>query len=315
MTDAPLILGIGPHPQVPTDGVILQGILSLLGEALVNFDFLHLELDDFSVQNYEPDAEPDLIIQCGSPFLWDGMQFSHKYKNFRNIIGTHPEVPILMCGIGSCFPLDFTPERLTQVASDIRTNTQELFSDPRVTIIARDIEAKRILEPLTDRLHLLPCPGFFAPTEGTSLREELLIVWYDPRLGLSKAYWEDERRFDQYVSQFRDTYESYRETHAVRIVAAYDYEVDTARALGLFPEEKITVMKSPEQTLKYTQVTDVYSGRVHFAVPAFAAGAKTILVPIDSRHKTLEDFRMSFHSHQAEFSLGYQNVIKGILFS
>lgn len=258
--------------------------MNIIKCAFGTFSCKHTVLRDNSTNHpddFHPDEKFDLIIQLGSPFVWHRMHLSRKWKNMHTAMFLHPQTPVVMMGVGSCFNLGTTIEFSPDDIKDI-------YGQSRVTTITRDNIAQASLSRAGVYSTCLPCPAFFSHQQTGHLKSPA-IVWYDPRLGLSSSSWKDSMQFTSYVERFR---QFHAENPSAAIYTINQSEIDSARRLGLFEGSGIELILDTRHNVDcMSRVSKLLSGRVHCAVPAFIAGADVELIPIDTRHRTLEDWR------------------------
>ena len=54
--------------------------------------------------NYLENEKFELIVICGTPWIWDKCEVSEKYYHLVCFLNKHPESIKIALGIGSCFP-------------------------------------------------------------------------------------------------------------------------------------------------------------------------------------------------------------------
>jgi hypothetical protein len=287
------VLTIGPDSGYPTDGMISLGVHAILGMAFPGYSFRHAVLfndeknrptDFYSGEGF------DLVVQCGSPFLWDQMEKSVKWDNLQLCRSVHSSAKFVMMGIGSCYPIGFTPSALPDEVS-------EFFSSS--LILVRD----RLAHSLVDNSFLLPCPAFYSMLPSSLPKGPRVAVWYDPRVGVAGCDWQDAGKFDSWVNVFK----GYIFLHGVRDI----YYVDECEFPGeIFGEGYNYIrLRSPSDVIEMIDgCSGMLSGRVHCAIPGLAAGRDVLLQAVDSRGGSFYDF-ISFN-RELEF-LKYVSLLRG----
>lgn len=270
------ILGIGANRFNPRDGVICSGITQILGQDFSQYvmirDTAEQQLDDFL-----PNEQFDYLIYCGTPWLWDQMQFSPKYRNTMLAISAHPEAKVIFMGIGSCLYLNDIDSQIMRRESDQKM-LRSTFAG--TTVIVRDILAKEILDKAGVVASLLPCPSYFNKLK-PSTKECNVMFYHAPRTGISSGYWSNER-----LEEYRDKFRAFNRNHNPQIVVCEKEEIEIAQELFQKP---VHLISTPQETFQWCEKADkVLSGRVHNAVPAQLAGAEVELVPVDSRYLTIQ---------------------------
>lgn len=274
------ILLIGAHTNA-TDGVIAEGIRNLLRKALGAFTEIPMFMYDHQEMTIEKHPA-DLIVVCGTPWLWDSFQDSIKYRNLRKVFAAHKNVPKIFLGIGTCVNLGCIDSDILQRPAEVN-GMKQLFKE--TTVIVRDSLAYTRLSQARIKSTLLPCPAYFCYDNfNFTTREENVMVWCDPRRTISQGDWGNEKRYKGYCSKFVSFYEK----HQPKVYCTSESEIPSAVKLG-FPAP--TVLRKVQDTLDImARANNVLSGRVHCAIPAQAAGCSTELVPIDSRYLTFQKY-------------------------
>jgi hypothetical protein len=289
------ILLIGADQNNPTDGVIVKGIKNLLSKAFKTHTHDYLFLNDHKpMENNELylNNKYDILIVCGTPWLWDSFQESQKYKNLLNIFELHKDSKKLFMGIGTCMNLGDINSKILRRTREIE-GMHKLFG--RHKIITRDHLANELLINANIENELLPCPAYFAydNNEKTS-RFNNIMIWCDPQKTISKDDWKDKNKLNEYYNQYLEFYKKYKP----EVYCAFSEEILKAVEIGL-PEPK--VLKSWEETLEIMKNADkVISGRVHCAVPAISRNADVKLTALDTRSYVVEDFRYNLNLEETE---------------
>lgn len=272
------ILFVGADKTNPTDGVIVKGIYNLVEKAYPGFKSEYIFLDDhneMSISSIYPMNNFDLIIVCGTPWLWDSFQKSVKYSNLKFIFHIHDKAKRLFMGIGTCVNLEDVSSEILRRKDEIQ-GMKDLFNDS--TVIVRDELSRELLSDAKIESTLLPCPAYFCYNDfNFTTKKDNISIWCDPRKTISKSNWVDEKKYKDYCNTFL----AFNDFYNPKVYCAFPEEVESAVKIGL-PEP--TILYTFQDTMDIMMTGDnVLSGRVHCAVPAFSAGCNTTLVPIDSR--------------------------------
>ena len=275
------ILLVGADRTNPTDGVIVKGILNLLTEAYKEFQYEYIFLDDHQPMDEStlyPNGQFDLIVICGTPWLWDSFCFTPKYNNLLKIFKLHKQSKRLFMGIGTCLNLNDIQSDILKRKHEI-AGMKELFSGSSV-IVREELAKERLLLADIESTYY-PCPAYFAYDDFVfSDMKNNIMIWCDPQRTISSGDWHDKKKLNRY-------YEIYQEFHNLFdpiVYCAFENEKQKAVEIGL-PEPK--VLSGYQDTLNiFKHGKYVLSGRVHCAVPAYSAGCLTMLTPLDSRART-----------------------------
>jgi hypothetical protein len=276
------VLTTGPDPNVPMDGMIHIGAQYEIKDMLGEHESIHINLMDHKYQekkDFLPDQKFDYIIQMGSPFIWDMMHISHKWKNFKTLIQTHPEAKIIFLAIGSCFNIGVEK---VNVGKDVI----EVFKNSKIYV--RDRIAFNFLKHHDVKCELRPCAAFRSldKIEINHKAEGSAVVWYNPYKGVSSGWW---KRNNKEFENWKNTYVNFVEMNNVKI--AY-YVSNEEKDVEYLPNLIWIKLNSTKDVINAIQSHNKFlSGRVHFAVPAYAAGRDVKLLQVDSRANTLYDFQ------------------------
>jgi len=260
-------------------------------------------LDDHKPQAFDKLENYDKIVVCGTPWLWDQFQKSHKYLNLLSLFKRYENTPKIFMGAGSCITLDAINDSTILKTDEEVKGIQALYQN--TTVIVRDQAAYKLLRNANVESTLLPCPAYFcyygeAPK---TTKEKNVLVYVDPTKLISSIDWQSKEKLQNYNDQVLKFYNDYKPL----VVIANDYDREACLKLGL-PEP--TLLKTSQDTKNLMRTADnVFSGRVHCAVPAKVAGANVTLFPFDSRYLVLNDFNNL--TDFEPFKHQYINLLKG----
>lgn len=274
------ILGMGANPVNSRDGIIVEGCKSILNIAQFDRYVLIRDHQHQSTDEFYPNEKFDLIVYCGTPWLWDCMDYSMKYANTLSAIRQHPEAKVIWLGIGSSILMsDYS--WVLQSARD-QEMLRQTFANQLVFI--RDSLAHEILTKAGVEHHYLPCPSYFFNPFCQTSKEFDVMFYHAPRTGISKGYWTDQR-----LEEYRDIFrEFYKTLYQAKIAVCEEEEINIA--WSLFGTRPI-LLKDPIDTFHMCKnANKVLSSRIHNAVPALVYGAEVGIVPVDSRAKVITDF-------------------------
>jgi len=190
---------IGASTISPTDSVIHLGIKNIFNYIFDNdcvffetrsHDWLELQDRDDA---FFPGEKFDISVIAGSPWLWDRMSQSFKFRNAIRAFNVHPESKKILFGIGSCFFLDqFYNKHLLMLPDDVQ-GIKALCKN--ALVITRDGLAEKKLERIGVSGHTLPCPSYLCDIDFNKTYDktiENVLIWYDPRIGISRRFWKDK---------------------------------------------------------------------------------------------------------------------------
>ena len=265
------VLLSGTGKENATDGFIYQGTTRLLREAFPGCDIHWYENPNEEDAASPPPGPFDLIVIMGSPWAWEGMSGSYKYKNALKLLQAYPTVPSIMMGGGSCVELGSDT-----LSENSKRTAKPLFDASSVTV-ARDV-----LMPYAD--YLLPCPSYFSIDPNPNLqRDGSIVVFAAPEESISYGYWQREKTR---LKGFYDLIRQARDLGFDFYVTSKNADKDKAalkREVGVEAEvlEDTTAVEAA-----VGRAERVLSCRVHCAVPALVSGAEVRLIAFDTRHRT-----------------------------
>lgn len=278
---------IGPNQHNATDGVIVRGIRNLLKAKYPNNTIIYKLLRNTKnqfISDFHEHMAFDMIVVCGTPWLWDSFQLSVKYHNLKRCFHAHPNAKRLFMGIGSCLLLgDVDTDILSRPAEIL--GMQELFKDS--TVIVRDSVAKQRLDVAQVESTLLPCPAYYCYGLNNLIqpaKTRNILVWTDPQHTISAVGWQDSVKLEEYYNKCL----TYLKQYNAEVYSTDTDDIRTAQLIGLGTPKRLYNSKN---TLDLMMTADkLLSGRVHCAVPARAKGAHVEIMKIDTRSLVVTDF-------------------------
>ncbi len=275
----------------PTDGMIITGTQHLFGRAEIEIDE-YVQISEESGAQRQPIRSPTHIVVLGTPWIWDRCWKSVKYDNLRILLRAHPNAKRLFLGIGSCYPMGHE----SAVMADIMANIGELDVFHGATVTVRDGLALKTLTSSSGVLSIrsLPCPAYWA-LEGTAKEpRERAVIWYDPTIGLSRSSFrpgsEPNLRSWSRLKAHRNAFGREYARSGGRVYCVSKSEIPGALLAGLPEPSVIADIEHAKDIL--SSASEIFSGRVHLAVPAFRHCPKVQLVKVDSRARTLTDVKL-----------------------
>ncbi len=272
------ILLVGANKNNSTDGVIVRGIYNLLDKAYGKYESDYVFLKDTTeMELIDLEDSWDVVVVCGTPWLWDSFQNSVKYENLQRVFDAVPSAKRVFMGIGTCIHLD-------DIGSDILRRPEEIQGMKNLfsmsTVIVRDRLSKTLLENAGIESDLLPCPAYFCYDEqNTPSKTSNVVIWCDPRQTISASGWQDDKKYQDYCKIFVDFYKKHQDN--IDVYCANSNELAPAIMADL---PMPMVLEGYQHTMDIMRsAKNVLSGRVHCAVPAYSAGCNVNLVPIDTR--------------------------------
>lgn len=279
------VLMVGADQYNATDGVIVKGIKELLDKALGKYLYAYHFLNDHELEPYEDsNLGTDLVVVCGTPWVWDNFQNSVKYANLMDIFQKHKDTPKIFMGAGSCISITAGPEILSRPQE--QEGIRALFGFDNTTVITRDsIAYAKLIEAGVNNI-LLPCPAYYCYGDNYVSQSESrnVLIWADPKQTISAVDWQDESKLNKYYELML----KFQRLEQAEVYCANESDVLGAMQIGL---PKPAVLSSYWNTMDLMlQASKVLSARVHCAVPAAALSKRVAIVPLDSRHRVLTEF-------------------------
>jgi len=288
-----------PMPEMNAgDGVIEDGVRQLLDESFpgIDLDLYYIECVGVPA-NGALAAHADrsllasysLLIVCGTPWLWDRCEESRKYADLSYLVEAMPRATKIALGIGACLPLMSDPSLLIGAPSTL-CRLRELWR-LFALITVRDSFAGSILRAAGVETLALPCPSVVAGErmaarmQAEHAERNPAIVVYLPQIGISRDAL--PRAFvDDYLAAQID----FAAASNVDVACILPAEAEwVAKALRR-PLAQVSVLADRESIYRYVAHRPLLvTGRIHVAIPAFMAGTRCCLLPVDSRYRTAEE--------------------------
>lgn len=314
---------IQPDSNTVTDGQIMAGIEYILRtNPEIKFNKLKaLNVDSNQDWFHELPLKQDvnLILVCGTPFMWHDFQHSVKIKNTIDIIQHYTNVKVIFIGIGACIELDHMDSGGILESNNETRCLTHLYNNKNL-VITRDVLAYKKLKRIQLNSALLPDPSLwainlfteavpdqfkFVPNQKTQSTQ----VWYDPLIGISSVYWHrNPIQLQQYYQRYLNFKDPMKSVYC-KTLAERDSAV---RILNLEPQ----IWANPLAVhLTLSKTKRLQTGRVHIALPALSHDIPEIeLIPIDSRYLTFESAKnLLKQKSKAEYLKQYHNLITSYL--
>ncbi len=287
------MLFIIPDPAAnPGDTIIRHGVIELLGSCLGSCspDYYYFESDRPELVEHNAailQKDYDLLVVCGTPWLWDHCISSRKYRELQGLLSAFASATKIALGIGACLPFGETSKLLCRDQATVAglQNVWEQFA----LITTRDRLAATILRKCGIPHHSDFCPSVLAVAhhdrQGASYvhaggKRKGGLVFYTPQHGISRTVLPRE-----FVRQYLEMQISLARNHDLEVACLLPHERDYLA--DIFPDRDIAILDRAEKIIAFVANREtVITGRVHVAIPAFLAGAATFLLPVDSRYRT-----------------------------
>lgn len=271
------ILLFGPFKENATDAFIIEGIRNILTKTFGEFEETYVYHGDSYLNTNEQlkqDEHFDLIVICGTPWIWDRFHLSIKWKNLKALLNIHRNTKSVFFGIGSCLTLN-AASSICETAAE-RQEFENQLKDSLV--IVRDRIAHKKITSSNISSHLLPCPAFYSTTK-TNTTGKPLLIWADLDTTISGIYWRGNLKEHQRIESIVD---AFIKKHNPTIVKANKKEA------GYKQYDCASLINFQNAMDIIAQSNIVLSMRVHNAVPALAMGKSVGIIPIDTRALTVE---------------------------
>jgi hypothetical protein len=231
----------------------------------------------------------DLILQCGTPVIWEGCRNSEWAKLiWRDVLArlAGRGVPVLNLGGGSCYPIERCPATL--VGNPDEEFVRMMLGTARLTTV-RDRVAEQLFGSLGHKTMRLCCPALLAAqayVKPTTPTRKVLISFmrggghYEWGQGIDPSIW--ERTMHVVIAQLRT------EGWQPVLIAHNQAELDLAKQL--WPDLPNTC---PTSAGEYFEVArDAAFGvcnRMHASVALAGLGIPSVAVGTDSRNLMVEN--------------------------
>lgn len=258
------------------DTFIEWGLKVLLTEVLdgpVRFHNVFFEpLDSMEL------PEHNLLVLCGTPWIWDQCTKSAKYGDLVKVLSLS-DAPKIAAGIGTCFPLGFDCNTIEQ-AHTFMPGLENIFS-AFSSITVRDKFAQKICELVKLRSNLLCCPAVFANEylhPLTHKPDKDILFFYAPQFGLSRSILSED-----FTRHYIDLQVDYATSNSAEVLCINPHEAQAVEKMGLKPD----LLTSPEQVgERLLAARTLLSGRVHGCMFTAGLDISAALLPVDTRYMT-----------------------------
>jgi hypothetical protein len=236
----------------------------------------------------------DLIVQCGTPGLWDGCQWCEWWLPlWRDVIGEiHRRIPVYNLGIGSDYRLDLPPRRIER--SKDEAFLRELLSYCRLTTV-RDSLARDLLSTLGYDVPLLVCPAVlaFGDSQADESRRDTIIVNYMRRGGHDDFGQNIDA--DRWLGVLRQVLGRMRQRYPLLLLCHNRAEMQLAETF--FPGDQRLLAATPDDFRR--AVTHGLVGlcnRLHASVAMAGLGVPSVAVSGDTRILMVKQAGLPCHS-------------------
>lgn len=237
----------------------------------------HYTVSWYATQPFSTDmplSTHDAAVVCGSPWLWDQCNQSEKYQLLRQFLDFSQAKLKLVIGLGSSFILG--QKRPPTLDTDIWREFD--------LVLCRDQLAADLLSEDGVKATVVPCPAYFAGLELAKRTAqggpEVLVytAFADPR-SVPGAKYADPTALAEFQEFQRRWLKQGRPVLTMTVP-----DLEEVNRLGKEPTWHS--VDPATLTRHFTSFSAVYTGRVHGAIVAQAAGCAAHLFPIDSRAVT-----------------------------
>jgi hypothetical protein len=250
------------------DRVIYLGIKNIFQETLGVFNAVEFDIDT----QYEKSAyeKLDAVVFCGTPQLAVGATLNLQRRMgevFSFFTG-----PVLNMGAGA---FHFNNQSIDDFVKDVTSSTiVDFFINYKKfnLVTVRDSSAKCLLDELSVKSHLLPCPGFYSAygQECNPNGFGLISV-----LGPTSTYW------DKFEGNIFSLYEELRDRYPDFVFVAHDQsDIELLEYLGedyYFTDREESFIKLLKES------SQLITMRIHSALPAITLGSEVVLLGFDNR--------------------------------
>jgi len=234
----------------------------------------------------------DLIVQCGTPVLWENChRCEWAIPLWGRVVGRLAgPVPVLNLAAGSCYPWERQAEEI-QIPADAEY-LRTILGYCRLTTV-RDHLAQKLCRSLGTETSLLPCSAFLAADQAAPAKPEgnyLLINYmeggghYDWGQGIDAAAW--KREVLTLMARLRPRYELRFICHnEAEYRLAQDLDPVIPRLCPKTPAEFFTLVAGAQGAV---------CNRLHASVALAGLGVPSVAVGTDTRMLMLKEIGLPF---------------------
>lgn len=225
----------------------------------------------------------DLIIQCGTPILWNGCSKSEWAEPVwqRIFARLRGRIPILNLAGGSCYPLNDLPERLDPMSDD-GAFVRLMWNSASVTTV-RDKLAAQLFKSVGHTPEIIPCSAILAGRSVGAMPSDHsgpVLLNFMKKGG----HWDfgDPSCSERWAQTLTETYLRIRKKYPIAFLCHNDEENELAQSLT--QGDPVFHPRSVEEYFEaVSHARAAICNRMHASVALAGIGIPSIAVCNDSR--------------------------------
>lgn len=234
---------------------------------------------------WEDVPETDILVVCGTPWVWDQCGPSEKYRALEKALCRASTACKIGLGLGSCYPLEMSVEDALGSAKAL-SGLWGQFSELEV----RDRFAYDVFTRCGLSVQLRPCPSWWACEDVKANPTRPLIIPVDPyhcvaTEGLTGP------ELTSLDHQWRNWFRLLPSAKVVTVgLRDQEYVSGLGRQAELIRQDD--PFSSEEETVNrllsaIASASFLVTSRIHAAIPALSLGIPTTIIPLDTRALTV----------------------------
>jgi len=255
----------------------LQGVKNLLLGAFKDKNVRFSEVD-----RWKPEMKYksiiDLSVYAGMPQYGAREEIGKTEENLKAMRENIPKVMNIRSG--TSFELNSNEEDVIDLMAN--AGVAEHYKNEKLSLrTSRDSITKRYFDRIGNDCEAFPCPSFFSSTNVGDKKYKAIALLNDSSF-VTDQYNGDLKALTTSMERLFDNKENlFYVAHSHKDVEFYE-KLDTEVPLKVFDKEEDLIQF-------YSEVSHMISFRLHGAVPAWASGAKVVILAFDGRTKILKE--------------------------
>lgn len=229
----------------------------------------------------------DLIINCGTPVIWNGCS----YAEWAKVIWEHVfgrlsnKVPIMNLAAGSCYPFENQPKSFKDISENDAIYIKKISKIACLTT-TRDVVAKKIFEESGEDISLLPCAAFIS-NFNVSIKNERNWFIINYMEGAGHYDFSQNIDKDKWEQIIKDVINKYRDKYKIVFLAHNKREFDISKIID--PTIPVCLPKTVEEYFSIISNGKIaLCNRLHASIALAGLGIPSVSVGTDTRLMMVE---------------------------
>jgi len=275
------------------DDVTFESIHHIVTQVVGKHEIIKVDDQHLFEKTFSDDG--DILIVDGTPWIWNGCTRSEKYENLKKVLEGYKNKPRIALSIGNSYTFAFAGE-ISSAESKELLDVWNQFD----LVVTRDSLTFSILEKsgVSNLINGLDISIFLPDVYPLALfegRHPCLYVY--GKGAFNSGYMPKD--YSEWVFNFQKKFVN---DFTPKIISTYKKDANI-KDLLFENTENVTSVTELVETFSYANL--ILSGKIHAAIPAFAYGIPTYLIPVDMRYIGPKDLGIRCLSPGSEFLFPY----------